>query len=184
MWLAVAVCARRAAILASQPPEGSVAPARRSARMTAPASAVASAPFWVTRCWASTFPPSTIVPTMARATTIATTMITMAWTLWRRGGHDRNAHERDGRARLAAARRQGVAESDADHGNTRSIGISEVWLIVTEWMTQLRNGAETAESYLTVIAAMQPTCRVGSQSSVVLGGETYETVTLAEVMPR
>src|SRR6185295_13023573 len=92
MLFAVAVCERRAAMFASQPPDGVDAPASRPASMTAPASAVASAPFWVTRCWASTLPPSTIVPTIASAATIATTMTTIAWPV---GG--RRASRRRGR---------------------------------------------------------------------------------------
>ena len=48
MLLAAATWRIRPEMLTSQPPEGAVAPASRSARRTAPASAAASTPFWVT----------------------------------------------------------------------------------------------------------------------------------------
>src|SRR5687767_4866593 len=72
----------------SQPPDGAAAPARRSARMTAPASEVASTTFWAMRCWARTLPPSTIVATRAmdaRMTLIITTITSSDWRCTERG---------------------------------------------------------------------------------------------------
>jgi hypothetical protein len=58
------------------------------------------------------------------------------------------------------------------HGNTRSTGISDVWVIVIGPMNRLTNGVEMSYSYVTVTDARQPTWSVGEHDSVVLGGVT------------